>query len=74
MSGCGPGFGSIDPAFADRVELELVHSELQGWMTLAPSREVLREEHRRECERRGYRVAYRDVATRIAASSHWDVS
>ena len=65
MGACGSGYGSLDPAFADRVELELVHAELQALLPAPPSREVFREEHRRECERLGRRVPYRDVLRRL---------
>jgi hypothetical protein len=65
MSACGSGYGSLDPAFADRIELELVYRELQLRLELPCSREVFCEEHRRECARRGRRVAYRDVLARL---------
>lgn len=66
MGACGGSFSSLDPAFADRVELELVYAELRERVAIPPSREVFREEHRRECERRGRRVAYREILERLA--------
>lgn len=66
MGACGAGFGSLDPAFAERVELELVYSELRDRLAVPPSREVFCEEHRRECERRGRRIPYREILERLS--------
>ncbi len=65
MGACGAGYGSLDSAFADRVELEFVHAELQALLPRPPSREVVREEHRRKCERLGRRVPYRELLRRL---------
>jgi hypothetical protein len=66
MGACGAGFGSLDPAFAARVELELVYAELRGRLAVPPSREVFCEEHRRECDRLGRRIPYREILERLA--------
>lgn len=67
MGACGSGYGTLAPEFAEKVELELVHAELRERLLVPPSREVLREEHRRDCFRCGRRVALRETAGRIIA-------
>ena len=65
MGPCGGGFGGLAPEFAQRIELELVYAELQELLELPPSREVFVEQHRRDSERAGVRLAYRDTLTRV---------
>ena len=69
MGPCGGGFGGLAPEFARRIELELVYAELRELLDLPPSREVFVEQHRRECELAGARLAYRETLTRVVGGS-----
>lgn len=66
MGACGGGYGSLDPEFARRVELELVLEELRDCLAIPPSREVIAEERRRETLRRGRPISYRELLLRLA--------
>lgn len=68
MSACGSGYGSLSEAFARRVELALVHAELQELVDVAPSREVFLEEHGADTAAAGRPVGYRVTLDRLAAA------
>lgn len=70
MSACGSGYGSLDEAFARRVELALVHAELQERLEVAPSREVFLEEHRAATAAAGRRLPYRATLERLLRAEH----
>jgi len=65
MGTCGAGFGGLSPEFAHHIELELVYAELQELLEPPPSREVFAEQHRRESERAGRRLACRETLTSL---------
>ncbi len=69
MSACGSGYGSLSDAFARRVELALVHAELQGLLDVAPSQEVFLEEHRSATATAGRPLRYRVTLERLARSA-----
>ena len=69
MSACGSGYGSLSEAFARRVELALVHGELQELVDVAPSREVFLQEHRVATAAAGRSLRYRVTLERLARSA-----
>lgn len=56
MGACGAGYGGLDPAFARRIELALVHAELRDALVVAPSREVFLAEHAADTTAAGRRL------------------
>jgi len=66
MSVCGSGYGTLDAAFARRVELALVHAELRDRLEIAPSLEVFLEEHRADSAAAGRPLRFRWTLERLA--------
>jgi hypothetical protein len=69
MGACGGGYGGLDVAFAERVELELVHAELRDRLHLAPSREVFRAEHAATVARAGAPQPFRLTLERLVRAA-----